>query len=93
MAGRLFNTDEVLDLLDHDDPEYFSEPMFPGSNDDLVSHCQTPPLSDIRTAGRSLMSRLIITHITAAKIGRPNKIAVAMVTAYSTHVFSDGCSR
>ena len=58
----------------------------------VVSRCQTPPLSDIGTAGRSLVSRLIITRVTAAKIGRPNEIAVAMVTAYSTHVFSDGCS-
>ena len=35
MAGRLFNTDEVLDLLGHDDPEYFFESMCPGSDHDL----------------------------------------------------------
>ena len=29
----------------------------------LVSRCQTPPLSDNRTAGRSLVSRLIITRV------------------------------
>ena len=35
MAGRLFDTDEVLDLLDNDDPETFLEPMYPASDDDL----------------------------------------------------------
>ena len=35
MAGRLFDTDEVLDLLGNDDPETFLEPMYPGSDDDL----------------------------------------------------------
>ena len=34
MAGRLFDTDEVLDL-DNDDPQTFLEPMYPGSDDDL----------------------------------------------------------
>ena len=35
MAGRLFNTDEVLDLLGDDEPETILEPMYPGSDDDL----------------------------------------------------------
>lgn len=39
------------------------------------------------------MSALIFIHVAAAKIGRPNQIAVAIATKHSTHVFSNGSSQ